>query len=161
MKNMNTFLMETGTLRTSDGVGFNASLELSIQAANCSTIESDETVQKIISEDQNYLRILYQFQHELRLFAIQHPINGIRPLLDVKMKTLLEMFAEIFEVKIMRSELQSDYFRQMAETHQPRQCQRCFEPEIVPISPLFSPTFPRFSMISGCSFLPLLPPLFF
>jgi len=95
------------------------------------------------------------------LFAIQHPINGIRPLLDVKMKTLLEMFAEIFDVKIMRSELQSDYFRQMAETHQPRQCQRCFEPEIVPILPLFSSVFPRFSMVSGSSFLPLIPPLFF
>ena len=131
MKNMNIFLMETGTLRTSDGVGFNAYLELSIQVTNGSTVESDETVQKMISEDRNYLRLLYQFQHELRLFAIQHLINEIRPLLDVKMKALSEMFAEIFDVKIMRSSLQSDYFRQMAEELGKRPCRKCFAPEIL------------------------------
>ena len=139
MKNMNTFLMEKITLRTSDGVGFEASIELLIQAKNSTTVESDETVQKMISENQNYLRIIYPFQHELRRLALQHPIKEMRPILDAKLTTLLEMFAEIFDVKIIRLTLESNFFRQMSEEH-PIKCQ---------MSPLFPSTFPMFSMISG------------
>jgi hypothetical protein len=76
------------------------------------------------------------------------------------MKTLLKMFAEIFEVKIMRSNLQSDCFRQTTETDQPRQSQGCCETETDPTLQLSS-AFPSFPMMSGSSFLPLLPPLFF